>query len=85
MYKRQGGGRCLEAIPECCLLVPLEVFGPSSSRVLTVKQEKINSSNHPGLIWKEEGASRNGSVARISKLENEAFNRVENALSSRKE
>ena len=36
-------------------------------------------------IWKEEGASRNELVTRISKLENEVFNRVETALSSQKE
>jgi len=52
---------------------------------LTVKQEKINSSNHPGLIWKEEGASRNELVTRISKLENEVFNRAEKALTSQNE
>ena len=36
-------------------------------------------------IWKEEVPSRNELVTRISKLENEFFNRVEKALSSQKE
>ena len=36
-------------------------------------------------MWKEEGASRNELVTRISKLENEVFNRVEEALTSQKE
>ena len=36
-------------------------------------------------IWKEEVPSRNELVTRISKLENEFFNRVEKALSPQKE
>ena len=36
-------------------------------------------------IWKEEGASRNEFVTRISKLENEFFNQAEKALTSQNE
>ena len=48
-----------------------------------VKGEGVWTSMVP--IWKEEGASRNELVTRISKLENDIFDRVEKALSTQKE
>ena len=48
-----------------------------------VKGEGVWTSMVP--VWKEEGTSRNELVTRISKLENEVFNRVEKALTSQKE
>ena len=48
-----------------------------------VKGEGVWTSMVP--ILKEDRVSRNGLVTRISKLENEVFNRLENAFSSQKE
>ena len=62
------------------VLIAMHVGAAIWSRV---KGEGVWTSMVP--VWKEEGASRNGLVTRISKLENEVFNRVENALSSHKE
>ena len=48
-----------------------------------VKGEGVWTSMVP--VWKERGTSRNELVTRISKLENEVFNRVEKALTSQRE
>ena len=48
-----------------------------------VKGEGVWTSMVP--VWKEGGTSRNELVTRISKLENEVFNRVEKALTSQRE
>ena len=62
------------------LLIAMHVGAAIWSRV---KGEGVWTSMVP--IWKEGGASRNELVTRISKLENEVFNRVEKALTSQKE
>jgi hypothetical protein len=62
------------------VLIAMHVGAAIWSRV---KGEGVWTSMVP--IWKEEGASRNEYVTRISKLENEVFNRVEKALTSQKE
>ena len=62
------------------VLIAMHVGAAIWSRV---KGEGVWTSMVP--IWKEEGTSRNELVTRISKLENEFFNRVEKALTSQKE
>ena len=62
------------------VLIAMHVGAAMWSRV---KGEGVWTSMVP--IWKEEEASRNELVTRISKLENEIFDRVEKALSTQKE
>ena len=62
------------------VLIAMHVGAAIWSRV---KGEGVWTSMVP--IWKEEGASRNELVTRISKLENEVFNRAEKALTSQNE
>jgi len=62
------------------VLIAMHVGAAMWSRV---KGEGVWTSMVP--ILKEDGASRYGLVTRISKLENEVFNRVEKAISSWKE
>tara|TARA_Y100000816_G_scaffold78917_1_gene53738 strand:- start:219 stop:521 length:303 start_codon:yes stop_codon:yes gene_type:complete len=62
------------------VLIAVHVGAAMWSRV---KGEGVWTSMVP--VWKEEGTSRNELVTRISKLENEVFNRVEKALTSQRE
>ena len=62
------------------MLIAVHVGAAMWSRV---KGEGVWTSMVP--VWKEEGTSRNELVTRISKLENEVFNRVEKALTSQRE
>ena len=62
------------------VLIAVHVGAAMWSRV---KGEGVWTSMVP--VWKEGGTSRNELVTRISKLENEVFNRVEKALTSQRE
>ena len=62
------------------VLIAMHVGAAIWSRV---KGEGVWTSMVP--VWKEEGTSRNELVTRISKLENDVFNRIEKALTSQKE
>ena len=62
------------------VLIAVHVGAAMWSRV---KGEGVWTSMVP--VWKEEGTSRNELVTRISRLENEVFNRVEKALTSQRE